>query len=376
MEVIRRPANPDEGTAAEPTTYWLTRVLPQGIERSVVVAALLAGGLYVGGLLAARYAGETGYQGEPDFYLFAFGLFFEVLLLSNWSGRYPKLWASLNTPPTGSETPTFAVSGETYDSVVSRGLSRLYRLDVPLALFVIYHLFVIQFVFGDKTGVLNLLRLVNLTVVDLFGVFIVYLAVCHLLLLRDVFALPVADVDVALERVETVVDLSVVVAVQWFLALTVQSVYVFDLVGVVTQGFTSLIRVLATGTDADTVFPITLLEVMWQVDVAELLLLVGLLGVGVFVFVSTLFLVHTALAATKRREIRAISREYDRFYDLWEAEAESEDRLSVGLDILERRRESTSATRTWPYNASMLLRLGVSAQLPVISFVANVLLGG
>lgn len=300
------------------------------------------------------------------FYLFALGVFFEVVLLCNWSALYPTLWAAINAEhgPTGART--FDVAPDEYRRVVNRDLRRLSRLDLPLVVFVLFHLFVWRFLFVP--GTFDTLRLVNLAVVSLLGTFVVYRFVAHVLVLRDVVVLPLVDVDTAAGRFEAVIDFGLRVVVEWFLALAVLSAYVFGLAELPGQALTAV-----RAPDGDVT---TLVAARVSVDsVGELSVLVGLLAVGVVAFVTTLWLVHTALVAAQRRTLRSFHRRYDEFYELWETEEVPAERLSTGLAILERRQATTEAARTWPHNASMLLRLAVAAQLPAVSFLVSVLTG-
>jgi gas vesicle protein len=363
MGTIGRSVEPGDGTGREPTAYWLTRALPRDTRGTLIAAGTVGGGLYLSGLVTAVATGRFEYLQASDFYLYALGAFFEVVLLCNWSSRYPELWRSLDEE-TRTGDRLFDVPRETYRDVVDRGLRRVYRLDGPVVLFVSYHVFVMLALF--QGGPFGHIRHWNLVVVNLLGAFVVYLFVGHLLLLRDIAALPVTDVDAAAERFETVIDFGLLVIVEWFPAVTVLFAYVFE----------TLYEAVAAGDRLWTSFLTILLGGGPPGATSELLLLLGFAVGGVLAFVVTLLLVHTSLAAARRRELHTIRREYDEFYELWKAESESTDRLATGLDILERKRTSVKAARTWPYNASMVLRLGVASQIPVLSLVARVLAGG
>jgi hypothetical protein len=363
METIRQSVERGDEAGREPNAYWLTRALPQSTRGTLLTAGAVAAGLYVSGFVGAVLSGQSGYTQETDFYLYALGAFFEVVLLCNWSARYPRLWQALDARAGGSER-LFDVPADRYREVVDRGLRRVYRLDGPVALFVLYHLFIMLVLF--QGGAFDHIRHWNLVVVNLLGAFAVYLFFGHLLLLRDVVALPVTDVDAAADRFEAVIDFGLLVIVEWFPAVTVLFAYVFEtLYGAVSGGdrlWASFLTVLLGGGPSGAT--------------AELLLLLGFTVLGVVAFVVTLLQVHTGLAAARRRELRAIRREYEEFYELWKAESESTERLATGMDILERRQASVKAARTWPYNASMVLRLGIASQIPVLSLVARVLAGG
>jgi hypothetical protein len=330
---------------------WLLRVFPEPSQRSIVLRAVSLTGV----ILALEYLVEVVWLDlsywrewdpfftDPGVLLSALGLVFTLVLLGQWGTRYVELWADVRA--------AFDVPDERYDATVRPSLRALYGRDhVPFLLFV-----------GVQVGVYRLFPgalpagYLHVGFLHFFAVAALYCVYRHVLTVRRVTDLDLADVARARPILSEVADFGFVVGGNWFLALASLLVYV-------------RLFLLISGWKGA-------LSAVTVVDIGTFYALVGmfLVAVGLLVFVVPVLLLHEALAAAKRERLRHIEAEYETLFEDWNG-GDLEGDPSAGLEIIEKRRRNAEALSTWPYRLASLGQLVLGSLVPTAVSVVPVAL--
>lgn len=278
-----------------------------------------------------HWQSQESFVADPGVIGSAIGLVFGLTVLGQWGARYVERWEVVR--------PAFDVSREQYDRTVRRALDDVYGRDhVPFLLFVGVQLAVYS-QFGDALPAGYL----HVGVGHFVIVAAVYRFYRHTLAVDRVSQLDLVDLDRARPILSELADFSVIVCLYWFAALSAVAWYFLD----------------ASGAGRD-------------VTVFYLLVLLALAAVGVLVFLIPVVQLHEALKRAKQAERRAIAASYDRLFEAWRVDDLERD-PSVGLDLLETRRELLEARSTWPYRLASAGKVAIGAVVPTLLSIIKTL---
>lgn len=310
---------------------WLLTVFPHASRTSIFLRAL-AGTLLILGVeyvvevlvLDLPYWQSGEFFTDPGVPLAAIGMLFALNTLGQWGAHYIRLWEDVR--------PAFDVDDTTYRHTVQQALGDVYGRDyVPFALFVAVQLGVYAG-YGDQLPAGYL----HVGFVHFFAVTAVYYFYRHILAIHDVAELDLADIPRARLTLAAIADFSVVVALNWFAALSALAIYLLR--------FTSMER-----------------GVIQFYSLGLLVLVV----IGLLTFVIPVVQLHETLKRAKWRALHAIGTEFETLYRDWEDGTVPGD-PSVGFDILESRRQTIQAHSTWPYRLVSVGKLLLGAVVPTL----------
>lgn len=329
-------------TEAEPVESgarsWLLTVFPDASRTNIFLRAL-AGSLLILGVeyvlevlvLDLPYWRSEDFLTDPGVPLAAIGMLFALNTLGQWGTRYIRLWEDVRA--------AFDVPDATYRDAVQHALGDVYGRDyVPFALFVVVQV-VVYSRFGDQLPAGYL----HVGFVHFFAVTAVYYFYRHILVIHDLGQLDLAALPSARPTLAEVADFSVVVALNWFAALSALAIYLIQF----TDLQRGVIQFYALG-------------------------LLALVVVGLLMFLIPVVQLHDALKRAKWRELHAISQEFDVIYQNWKAGTLESD-PAVGFDILESRRDTIEARSTWPYRLVSVGKLLLGAVVPTLLSVGRAL---
>lgn len=336
---------------------WISHLFPSSDYPTLgLVSLLVALGVFALGYGIARL-GTDPYLGKLYPYVGA-GATFWVLLWLGWvDSVLIDVWNRVAT--------AFDVDGATYRDVVGGRLAAFYDDSVTLgysvALLVPYLVLMILLFFlpsvpgsglaevvfrpgfQARLGDYSLARLANYT---LFAAVLIPALVTsvrgfvqHVLMLRSVAELPFRDVYAAARQLEPLVRFSTAPGTAWFIGVSL--VVLWMQAGV--SGSVAVALVTA-------------------------LVLIGLLHIAM-----PLLLLHDALKEAKAELLLEIRAELADIHREIHDEDSSLDRLSLWLDVVDRRRQRAEAVSTWAYHLPSLRRFMVASVIPFVTLVDKVL---
>jgi len=352
MPTTEPPTTRGEPRDVEPSAYsgWLLRAFPESSQPRITLRAVLASAAILGveylvevvWLDLTYWRSYDSFLADPGVQLSALGLVFTLMLLGQWGARYVELWATVR--------PAFDVPDERYEAVVRRDLHALYGRDhVPFVLFAGFH-----------AGVYALFRdalpagYLHIGFLHFFAVTALYYFYRHTVTIRRVTDLDLVDIPRARAVLSAVADFSVVVCLNWFAALAFLLAYVRFFLDGGLDGLESVALDAFAG------------------DVASFYTLVGvfLVVVGILLFAVPVVLLHEALAAEKRERLRSIDAEYEALFEAWR-DGDLDRDPSVGLELLDARRQNVEARSTWPYRLVSVGQILVGSVVPTALAVAR-----
>ncbi len=342
-------ADPLESSAY---TNWISHVFPNSRYRTLgVVSALAAGGVFALGYgITALGGGDYLCKRYP--YVGAGGIFWILLWLGWVDAVQVSVWNRVY--------PAFGVDSATYRDVIGSQLDSFYNDRVTLgysaSLVVLYLACVVLFhvsafpgdgrismIFDSYLGGDSLVRAANFV---LFGTVLIPALVTsvrgfvnHVLLLRRVKKLPFQNLSTAAQQLEPLAKFSLTPATAWFAGV-------------------SLILLGGRGEVSD---PIA------QVVIATLVL------ITVVHIAVPLLTLHDALQDAQRELLAEIRADYDEIRHSVRTGDESPDRLSLWLEVTDRRQQNANAISTWVYDLSSLRRFLVAAAIPLLTLIDEVL---
>lgn len=347
---MERPLNGDA------YANWISHLFPSSDYRTLgLVSLLVALGVFTLGYGIA-WLGTDPYLSKLYPYVGA-GATFWVLLWLGWvDSVLVDVWNRV--------AAAFDVDSATYRDVIGGRLAVFYddtvTLGYSVVLLVPYLLFVMLLFFfpsalgGDLADVIfrssyqsrlgdySLARLANYT---LFAAVLVPALVTsvrgfvqHLRMLRKVAELPFRNVYTASRQLEPLVRFSMIPATAWFVGVS--------------------------------------LVVFWTragiSNSAAVLLITTLVFIGLLHVVAPLLVLHDALKDAKEDlllEIRAELADIQR--ELHNGDS-SLDRLSLWLDVVDRRRQRAKAVSTWVYDLPSLRRFMIASVIPFVTLVRDI----
>jgi hypothetical protein len=159
-------------------------------------------------------------------------------------------------------------------------------------------------------------------------------AIGHFLMLtRRVMALPIRNIETAAHRFEPVARMSLVASTAYFVSVGLLLIY----------------PILRAGMSLFNPFWVTILGVLTTF--------------GLAFFFGTMEIIHRSLKRTKVERVQELADEYDAIVDQWRPE-ESNEALSVKLELVDTRRQRAEQISTWPYDLPILVELLASSSLP------------
>lgn len=335
---------------------WVRRVVPSERRLALVVApALLAGAVFALGYGIARLGGDS-YLTERYPYVGSGGVFWILLWLGWVDSVLVDVWNRVR--------PAFGVDDETFRRVVGSRLAHFSddRLTlgysaaflVPyVALVALFYLpalegvdvvgMVVQPAVRARLGGYSLARVANYV---LFGLVLAPALVTsvrgfvnHVALLREVRRMPFRDVHTAARQLEPLVTFSMTPATAWFAGIS--------------------------------------LVLLWmRAGIREgvaLVLVATLVSVGVLHLAAPLLLLHDALGRARQELLADIRREYGEIRRSVRAGDDSPDRLSLWLEVTDRRHRNAKAVSTWVYDVPSLSRLAAASVIPWLTLVERLL---
>lgn len=317
-------------TAERDVNSWLLRVFSSPSQtgiflRAIVISAAILGVEY---LIEVVWWNLPYWQDEdlfitaPGVPLSGIALVFSLMALGQWGTRYVELWERAR--------PAFDVPDERYDATVRRNLNGLYGHDhVPFLLFAVGQIGIYS-LFGSELPA----GFLHIGFLHFFAVTALYSFYRHLVNIGHISSLHLVDINRARQSLSEITDFSLAVCLNWFAALSAGVIYFLF--------FTKLDR---------------------GVDLFYVLFIVFLILVGLLLFVIPLVLLHEALTRAKQKQLHDIKQEYETLFEMWR-EGALADNPSVGLDMLQRRREMLEASSTWPYRLLSVAQLLLGAAVP------------
>lgn len=380
MSIIELPVTTHRTRDTETSAYsgWLLRVFPESGQSSILLRAVILSVAILGleylvevewrlldywpehnpssYWLSRGFHDLSGFFSSPDIVLSAVGLVFTLTLLGQWGARYVELWEDVR--------PAFRAENEQYDAVIGRNLAALYGRDyVPFLVFALVQLGVYG-VFHDGLPA----GFFHIGFLQFFAVMALYLFYRHTIMIREVTAFDLVGVARARPTLTRVVDFGVVVGTIWFVALTPLAVW--------------LVVFLGVGSENSTLTDLSFGRITVTAELFYGLMVLFLVVVGLLIFTVPMILLHEALAAAKHERLQEIGADYEALFEDWR-EGNLGDDPSIGLDILEKRRENAEALSTWPYRIVSVSELVFASIVPaalslvkVIEELSKLLSGG
>jgi hypothetical protein len=337
-------------------TTWVGRLLPsQRRLVLVLVPALLAGSVFALGYGVSRL-GSDRYLVELYPYVGGGGVFWTVLWLGWVDSVLVDAWNRVR--------PAFDVDDDTFRRRVGSGLARFcddrVTLGYSVALLLPYVALVALFylpAFGGvdvvgmvvqpevraRLGGYSLARVANYV---LFGLVLVPALVTsvrgflnHVALLREVRRMPFRNAHTAARQLEPLAKFSMTPATAWF------------------AGISLVLLWMRAGVR----------------DSLALLLVATLVLVGVLHIAAPLLLLHDALQRARQELLTEIRHEYEEIRRSVRAGDEPPDRLSLWLEVTDRRRRNANSVSTWVYDVPSLSRLAAASVIPWLTLVEQVL---
>jgi hypothetical protein len=160
----------------------------------------------------------------------------------------------------------------------------------------------------------------------------------HVRMLRTVAELPFRNVYTAAQQLEPLVRFSMIPATAWFVGVS--------------------------------------LVVLWTragiSNSATVLLIATLVFIGLLHIVTPLLVLHDALKDAKEELLQEIRAELADIHREVHDEGSSLDRLSLWLDVVDRRRQRAKAVSTWVYDLPSLRRFIIASVIPLVTLVQDV----
>lgn len=341
---------------------WIIKVFPFRRQSFIVFEALVISlAVFVLGYLISLFDPENSwYLSDPTFYLGSLGLFFELIILAQWSRRYIDMWARFEA--------VFANDQQRYTERIHSGLKRIYNRYTPFVLFLGYHVFVTVFYFGPGPFDLHAaIRFIYVTFLNFLAIVAIYSFYAHVVLIRDILRLEISDdIGKAADELKPLADFSLIICVNWFLALSVLVVYFGNITSVQTQVPVYLTDLLET--------VITTVDYVALAQFGYIILIFFLLCLGLLVFFIPVWLVHVSLQDKKKKRIDDIDQDYLNKIEEWDNKSITSDQAIDDLDVLERKRQYIVGLGTWPYDLPTLVKLVTSAVIPTLLLLIEFLL--
>lgn len=337
-------------------TNWIHYVFPSSKRVVlVVVPALLAGVVFTLGYGIARLGSER-YLVELYPYVGSGGIFWILLWLGWVDSVLVDVWNQVR--------PAFGVDDETFRALVGSRLADFYDDRVTLgysvavlvpyiALVALFYLpafagvdivgAIVQPEVRTRLGGYSLARLANYV---LFGLVLVPALVTsvrgfvnHVILLREVTQMPFQNAHTAARQLEPLVKFSMTPATAWFAGISL--VLLWMRAGI--RGFVAL------------------------------LLVATLVFIGVLHIMAPLLILHDALQKARQELLAEIRADYEEIRRSVRAGDESPDRLSLWLEVTDRRHQNAKSISTWVYDVPSLSRFVAASVIPWLTLVEHVL---
>lgn len=341
---------------------WILRLFgPQPDTTVPLVAGAVSIGLFVlGGLvvvvghLVGSFDAAVVYHRTPVFYVYAFWTFLLLWVLSHWSQNYVLLWDTLRR--------SFDVPDERYEEIVDRGLSLLYRLEVPVLVFLPMQL-VTEIVSPvtlessvplPERMVFEGFQLIN----NLLFVVILYLLFVHFLLVKRVLSLPLSNLYGATTELKPLAEFSVSLTTKYFANL---AVLVFAVYFVLDARFLQI----TLGTGIVDALGLTGWELLFSGVMFTAHVLVGLLA-----FFVPIQFIHRRVETEQRNRLIELDHEHEVLLEAFLDDEDAEE-LPARIEELDRIRERTNGINTWPFRLPSLLKVFLSSLAPVITYLLD-----
>lgn len=342
---------------------WIDRLIGAEVGLEMVLRAGLVSLLVFGLGFLVAVAGDAGmaYLRSPSALLVGLG----ILLASVSYG-----WGSRKFRAVVHEIrAAFDVQDEAYSLLVTEGLATIYNdrailvefavalvavlglqlfVPIPIAIPVGAHPMVE--VLGTTIEYADVIQHVVGVVVLLYVVTGIHMVSTAMWLLYRISQLPLEAPQTASIELDDLADFSEIVATMWFLGVLLIVVVYLPLVG---QGI-----VPTAGIE----------EAPWVIGTA-----VGLLLVGVAIFLVPQVILHSALVRRKRDRLLELDDQLDTLLADLRAGDRDPDSISIALNIYDRQRKRVEGTRTWLLDSQRLLRLVSSAIAATVSMLAQIL---
>lgn len=341
---------------------WIDWIIGDELGIEMLLRALLFSSAVFGlGLLVAVVAGDgAAYLRSTSAYLVGLGI---LLATASYGWGSWKFLAVLDE-----SRAAFDVKEETYTNLVSKGLATIYTdsailLEFAIALVAILALeYVVPIpvairvaqapiveVLGTTIQYADVIQHVLGIIVLLFVVTGIHMVSRAMGLLYRISQLPLVAPQTAAIELDDLADFSEIVATMWFLVVVLMVAVYLPLIrggGAQEAGFEMEPWVIGTA--------------------------VGLLLVGVAIFLVPQVILHSALVRRKRDRLVELDAQLDTLLSDLRNGTRDPDSISLALEIYDRQRERVNTTRTWLLDSRRLLRLVSSAIAATVSVLAQI----
>lgn len=352
---------------------WVDRLFPTTTFRGVALrAASLSLVVFFIGHLLARSAGYAWAYWRPWEMLGltaiagAIATFLLLVVLGQLGSQYVAVWRETEDAYTDADRPR-------YRSLVDSHLDRLYTVRpnriadlklVPVA-FVLFAPVVAIPIQKLSVGLpYHRPFFLYYGLLSLLGIVVVFAFLVHVSLVRSVGRLQLANLYTAADEVGGVVAFGTTVTVVWFTAVTLLALYHVLTLRTYTMSLIDWVR----ENSAMALLAYPPLELLFQI-----LFLLGLVVLGLAVFLWPVWSLHGGILRTKRELLKTVDERRNELVSGW-ASLQVTDETVRELDLLDCVDRSTDRIQTWPSLVTDAAKVAISASIPV-SQVGLVLLG-
>ncbi|WP_152041044.1 hypothetical protein [Salinigranum salinum] len=358
-------AHPDERAAGLDGRHrnWLHALFGTAdAEHVPVVAAVASTALFFALYLLSVAWGLGGAFLDPSTLLGlsallgCLGVFVVLTLLGTWTVGYTAVWRAVE--------PAFAVDDETYESFLDARLRRLYDVRPVVVLFVLLEPAFVLVVTDLNPTVPHDAVLVLVNAVLAFLVLTgVYMFGVHVGTVRRATEWELENVYTGAHTLEGLVRFSITVAVWWFVGVSLLAVYYWF-------ALSDSLQVLRSSAGLGLAPAVPLFGVAGHAT------LLGLLIVGGFATVAVpVWQLHATLRAARSDLLAAVNARSHETVVGWTRATVDPDDAAARLDVAEQAAASVQQVRIWPFDRSGLLKLLLSALIPLSQFALTTVRG-